>query len=332
MSHRSPGKTVAHALELLGLEKADIFALAVYSATVGMLYLALPLAAQALFANVAFGTLMQPVVVLAAIVFAVLTFSGVLSLLENIVVERLQRRYFARLALSFAESLSNSEAGTIDRDTGIDRANRFFEVVNVQKTSYTLLLDGLALLLQMFFGMALLAVYHPLLLAFDLCLILTLLLIIFLWGRRCVETAVKESRAKLDVGNWLHALAADPKQYTTDEGHNRAIAHADELATTYLQKRRKHFHFLFAQITCAVALQVVANASVLVIGGWLVIEGQLTLGQLVAAEIVVSSLAAGIGQLGKYLEAFYDLSASTDKVSHVLFAPRSVSAHSEATA
>ena len=112
MSHRSPGKTVAHPLELLGLEKADISALAVYSATVGVFYLALPLAAQALFANVAFGTLMQPVVVLAAIVFAVLT---VLSLLENIVVERLQRRYFARLALSFAESLSNSEAGTIDR-------------------------------------------------------------------------------------------------------------------------------------------------------------------------------------------------------------------------
>ena len=79
--------------------------------------------------------------------------------------------------------------------------------------------------------MALLAVYHPLLLAFDLCLILTLLLIIFLWGRGCVETAVKESRAKLDVGNWLHALAADPKQYTTNEGHNRAIYRADELAT-----------------------------------------------------------------------------------------------------
>lgn len=323
MGHHSPGKTVGRTLELLGLEKRDIFALAVYSAVVGVLYLALPLAAQALFANVAFGTLLQPVVVLAAIVFAVLTFSGALSLLENIVVERLQRRYFARLALAFAESLSNSEAGTIDRGTSIDRANRFFEVVNVQKTTYTLLLDGLALLLQMFFGMALLAVYHPLLLAFDLCLILCLLLIVFLWSRRCVETAVDESRAKLDVGNWLHALAADPQKYTTEEGHNYAIAHADELATQYLKRRRTHFHVLFAQITGAVGLQIIANASVLVIGGWLVIEGQLSLGQLVAAEIVVSSLAAGIGKLGKYLEAFYDLSASTDKVSHVLFAPRS---------
>lgn len=323
MPRNSSSRIVAHTLELLALERGDILALGVYSATVGALYLALPLSAQALFANVAFGTLLQPVIVLAAIVFAVLTFSGVLSLLENVVVERLQRRYFARLALAFADSLSNGESENLDHGAAIDRANRFFEVVNVQKTTYTLLLDGLALLLQMLFGMALLAVYHPLLLAFDACLILSLLLIIFLWSRRALETAVDESRAKLDVGNWMHSLAADPKLHCTEEGHNQAIARADELARNYLKKRQSHFRFLFAQISCAVMLQVVANASVLVIGGWLVIEGQLSLGQLVAAEIVVSSLAAGIGKLGKYLEAFYDLSASTDKVAHVLFAPRS---------
>lgn len=323
MSHVSRQRTVGRTLELLALEKGDIFALMVYSGVVGALYLALPLAAQALFANVAFGTLLQPVVVLALVVFAVLAFSGVLSLLENIVVERLQRRYFARIALSFAASLSGKEIGEMDRATGIDRANRFFEVVNVQKSAYTLLLDGMNLLLQMFFGMALLAVYHPLLLAFDLCLILCLLLIVVLWGRRSVETAVDESRAKLNVGNWMHALAADQGTYTKEEGRRRALAQADELTKEYLKRRRQHFQFLFAQISGAILLQIVANASVLVIGGWLVIKGQLTLGQLVAAEIVVSSLAAGIGKLGKYLEAFYDLGASTDKVAHVLFAPRS---------
>lgn len=81
MSHVSRHRTVGRTLELLALEKGDIFALMVYSAVVGALYLALPLAAQALFANVAFGTLLQPVVVLGLVVFAVLAFSGVLSLL-----------------------------------------------------------------------------------------------------------------------------------------------------------------------------------------------------------------------------------------------------------
>lgn len=332
MSQNSANRKVGRTLELLALENGDIFALAVYSATVGVLYLALPLAAQALFANVAFGTLLQPVVVLALIVFAVLSFSGGLSLLENIVVERMQRRYFARLAISFAGSLANGEGGSLDGATGIDRANRFFEVVSIQKSAHTLLLDGLALLLQMFFGMALLAVYHPLLLAFDLCLMLSLLLIVFLWGRRAVETAVDESKAKLDVGNWLHALAAEPGKYATAAGRSRAMTHADILASNYIKQRGLHFRFLFAQITGAVLLQIFANASVLVIGGWLVIEGQLTLGQLVAAEIVVSSLAAGIGKLGKYLEAFYDLSASIDKVAHVLSLGRVSTESKEAVA
>ncbi len=320
MSKNSPGKIINNTLELLVLEGGDILALAVYSAAVGLLYLALPLAAQALFANVAFGTLLQPVVVLGAIVFSVLALSGIFRLLENVIVERLQRRYFTRLALAIAESLSSGDSDSVDRATGIDRANRFFEVVSVQKAAYTLLLDGLTLLLQMFFGMALLAVYHPLLLVFDICLVLSLLLIAVLWGSRAVETAVDESRAKLAVGNWMHELAADPKRYATEVGHNRAIEVADQLAGKYIEQRRRHFHVLFAQITGAVMLQIVANASVLVIGGWLVIVGQLTLGQLVAAEIVVSSLAAGVGGLGKYLEAFYDLAGSTDKVSHVLFA------------
>jgi putative ABC transport system ATP-binding protein len=92
MSYVSRNRTVGRALELLALEKGDIIALVVYSGGVGVLYLALPLAAQALFANVAFGTLLQPVVVLATIVFAVLAFSGTLSLLKNVVVERLQSR------------------------------------------------------------------------------------------------------------------------------------------------------------------------------------------------------------------------------------------------
>jgi putative ABC transport system ATP-binding protein len=321
MKHTQPSRVFAQAIELLAIERGDILALTAYSAIVGLLYLVLPLAAQALFANVAFGTLMQPVVALAIIVFAVLTFSGVIRLLEQVVVEKMQRRYFARLTQALAASLNQKETAATDRAEAVDRANRFFEIVNNQKTISNLFLDGLNLALQMVFGMALLAVYHPLLLAFDLGLILGLLLIIFLLGSRALATSVDESRAKLEVGNWLHALAADSQEPRADEERANATLHADRLACEYLDQRKRHFRFLFAQISGFILLQIIANASVLAIGGWLVIIGQLTLGQLVAAEIVVSSLAAGVGKLGKYLENFYDLAASTDKLAHVLLNP-----------
>jgi ABC-type bacteriocin/lantibiotic exporter with double-glycine peptidase domain len=50
------------------------------------------------------------------------------------------------------------------------------------------------------------------------------------------------------------------------------------------------------------------------LGGWLVINRQLTLGQLVAGELIVALVLAAISKSGKYIETFYDLQASLDKL------------------
>jgi multidrug resistance efflux pump len=52
-----------------------------------------------------------------------------------------------------------------------------------------------------------------------------------------------------------------------------------------------------------------------VIGGWLVLKGQLTIGQLVAAELILSATLYNFSQLGRDLESFYDLAASCQKLS-----------------
>jgi putative ABC transport system ATP-binding protein len=57
------------------------------------------------------------------------------------------------------------------------------------------------------------------------------------------------------------------------------------------------------------------------IGGYLVIEGQLTLGQLVAAELIVSMALAALIKFGKHLESFYDLLTAVDKIGHLLDLP-----------
>jgi ABC-type bacteriocin/lantibiotic exporter with double-glycine peptidase domain len=51
------------------------------------------------------------------------------------------------------------------------------------------------------------------------------------------------------------------------------------------------------------------------LGGWLVIQGQLSLGQLVAAELVLSVAFFGVSQLGTYLAYFYELCASIEELS-----------------
>lgn len=51
------------------------------------------------------------------------------------------------------------------------------------------------------------------------------------------------------------------------------------------------------------------------------IARQLTLGQLVAAELIVTAVVAAFSKLGKYFESFYDLVASVDKLGHLTDLP-----------
>ena len=72
------------------------------------------------------------------------------------------------------------------------------------------------------------------------------------------------------------------------------------------------------QITGLLILEVIASAALLSVGGLLVLNQQLTLGQLVAAEIIVTAIVASISKLGKQFEAWYDTLAAVDKLGHLI--------------
>ena len=85
-----------------------------------------------------------------------------------------------------------------------------------------------------------------------------------------------------------------------------------------MSARRRHYGFVFRQLIGAVTLYALAGTALLTLGGFLVIRGQLTLGQLVAAELIVSAALVSFVKFGKQLESFYDLLAGVDKLG-ILF-------------
>ena len=85
--------------------------------------------------------------------------------------------------------------------------------------------------------------------------------------------------------------------------------------------RRQHFRVLLRQFAFALCLQALASTVLLGVGGWLVVTGELTLGQLVASELVVTAIVSAFAKIGKSLESFYDLMAAVDKVGHLLDLP-----------
>ena len=306
---------------LLQLERRDLWVVVIYSIGVGLLTLVVPVAVQAVVNFIAFGSLLQPLVILTLFVLVALGFSSIMNAFRVFTVEIIQRRLFVRVTTDFAQRLVRVRSEAFDRLYGPELVNRFFDVVTVQKSAASLLMDGLSLVMQTMLGMILLAVYHPLLLAFDIFLLGVMAIIIFVLGRGATPTAIKESKAKYAIAAWLEEIAAHVPAFKSASGTSYALGRIDSLAQEYLVLRKAHFKVVMRQIVGSLALQAIASALLLGIGGFLVMQGQLTLGQLVAAELIVTTVVSGFSKFGKKLETYYDMLAALDKLGQMIDLP-----------
>jgi len=300
--------------EVLRFERADILTIISFAAAVGVLSIATPAAIEALVNTVAFGVQLWPVIILALVMFGFLVLSAALRAMQLYVAECLQRRIFVRTADAFAIHFARAEIESFDGRNPTDIVNRFFEVSSVQKALATLLVDGIGVVTITAVGLAVLAFYHPYLLTFAAVMAGLVFILLFVLGIGGVRTSVDESYAKFDVAAWLEELAKCPHTFRFGRGGRLAHQRADLLADAYVAARARHFRVVWRQTLFAFLLEAVAMTVLLGLGGWLVINRQLTLGQLVAGELIVAIVLAAISKSGKYIETFYDLQASLDKL------------------
>jgi ABC-type bacteriocin/lantibiotic exporter with double-glycine peptidase domain len=302
---------------LLQPDRSDLWIVAAYSVAIGLLTLALPVASQSLINTVAFGTVLQPIIVLSLLLFAALLAASALQVLRHWLVEVLQRRIFVRVTGETGDRLLRARSSFFDNLHGPELVNRFLDVAIVQKSVAVLLIDGLTILMQTLAGLLLLGVYHPLLLLFDAVLFAMIIFILFGLGRGAIRTSIAESQAKYEVLAWLQELAHHRGVFRTVHGKQFGWSRTNALATLYVKERSSHFRIELRQIVGSLALQAFALSALLGFGGYLVTKGQLTLGQLVAGELVVGTVVYGFTKLNKSLESFYDLSAAMDELGYL---------------
>jgi ABC-type bacteriocin/lantibiotic exporter with double-glycine peptidase domain len=314
----NPGKRF---FALLKAEKKDIHTLLIFSVFSGILYLAAPLAVDAVVSNLAFGGQSQPylqaLVILSIALFACLALQAVITAFQYYISDIIQRRVFVRTASDLAYRLPRVKAESLDGVYAPELVNRFLDIVIVQKSTALLLLDGVNLVFSTVIGMILLSLYHPLLLMFVAGLLLLIVLVIWLLGRGAVESSIRESMMKYNLVNWFEEIAHFPFLFKGPGGYALAYERANELATGYVHAREKHFRILMRQISGLLTLQVFAAAILLAVGGYLVISQQITLGQLVASELIMASIVGALAKMGKKLEAWYDALAAMNKLGHI---------------
>lgn len=317
-SHPAPFRRF---LSLLRLDARDVWTVSLFALVSGILALATPLAIESLVNVVSWGTYIQPLLVLALMLLACLGLAGVLRLLQTVVVEIIQRRQLVRIVGDLSHRFPRADRHALAGSYPRELANRVFDIMTIQKATAVLLLDGLSIVLTTVMGLLLLAFYHPFLLGFDLVLLLSMVSMTWLLGRGGVNTAIEESICKYRIAHWLQDVLAMPTAFKVNGGELLAIERANRLTAEYIAARQRQFRVVLRQNMFAIGLQVVASTALLGLGGWLVMRQQLTLGQLVASELVVTVVVGAFAKAGKSLEKFYDLMAGIDKIGHLLDIP-----------
>lgn len=322
MPHQPRRKPFQRLMEFLSLERRNLLLIFFYALAIGLLSLAVPLASQSLVNTVSFGALREPLLVLCLLLFLTFAFLALMRSLQVILIEILQRRIFVRVTQDTARRLLRIQLQAFEQSRLPELVNRFFDVVTVQKSASFLLLDGLAILLSTLTGMGLLAFYHPLLLVFDILLLGAIVLNVVVLGIGGQRSSIQESSQKYAIAAWLEELAVHPQLFKATAGGGYAAARTENLLHGYLKARKRHFRVVLRQNIGAFTLQGLAITALLGLGGWLVIEGQLTIGQWVAAELVVANVVNSFAKVGKHLETWYDLMAAFDKLGYLFDLPQ----------
>ena len=311
----SARKIIGLVFKTLGSERSYIFLVVIYGVGISLLSLATPIAVQVLINSVGYTALTVPLVVLSLTLFGLLLASGLLNALRVHLMEIFSRRFYARLVSEISLKALYAQRPFF-HDEGRDALfNRYFDIIVIQKAMPVLLIGGFTILLQAAVGFVLTSFYHPLFLAFNGVVIIFIWIIWLVWGPSAVRSAAYLSQEKHRAAAWLQGLAASNGFFKSEHHIAHALQQTDQVTHNYVEAHKKHFRQHFAQTLGFLILYAAASASLLGLGGWLVIQGQLTLGQLVAAELVLSVAFFGVSQLGSYLNYFYDLCAGCEELS-----------------
>ncbi|MFM2206242.1 MAG: hypothetical protein RL213_217 [Bacteroidota bacterium] len=308
-------------LVLLQPERKEIFYILSYAVFVGLIGLSLPLGVQSLIGFISSGQVVTSAVILVTFILVGILLSGIMTIFQLELVERLQQKLFARTAFSFAYRVPRIRLEAVLKHYPPELMNRFFDTLTLQKGVPVLLIDLSAAFLQVLFGVILLAFYHPVFILFGVFLSFLLYVVIRYTGRKAVQTALEESDQKYNVANWLEELARSLSTFKLSGDSTLALGKTDEYVGRYVNAREKHFKVLKSQYYSFVIFKTLITAILLVLGTVLIVDRQINLGQFVAAEIVIILIINSIEKIILKIDDVYDVMAGVEKITKVTGLP-----------
>jgi hypothetical protein len=260
-----------------------------YSFAYGLSTLIIPLSSQFLVNNLALAGIWANTISFLTIIGVILGLAQIFKHTQVILVEYLQREIVVYEMMKWRNL----------KDSG--HSHYYFEIFNLLKSfskSYANIIDmGLVTV----FGMSTIVIFHP---AFLVLPIVTGITMYFI--RRvfhpAYKTSIDESNVKYEIYDQL----------------TQGVSPNHQTIYNYLGVRDHHFKFIRGISFKMTILYAFSLFYVLAIGAYLIEQDQLSVGQLVAAELIVSGIMQSLMKLPNSLEALYDYETSHFKIEKAL--------------
>lgn len=305
-------------MSLLKLDKRDVFQVFYYAIFAGLVNLSLPLGIQAIINLIQGAQISTSWIILVVLVTGGVAFAGILQLMQIRIIENVQQKIFTRASFEFTYRFPKIKMSELRNYYPPELANRFFDILTVQKGISKVLVDFPAALLQIFFGLILLSFYHPFFIIYGILLLLLFYVIFKFTAQKGMETSLKESKNKYKVAHWIQEVARSLVSFKLSGKTSLAVNKNDALVGAYLEERESHFRVLVIQFIQMIGFKVMVTAGLLLIGGLLVLNQEMNIGQFVAAEIIILLVISSVEKLISGLETFYDLLTSLEKLGQVV--------------
>ena len=295
-------------------ELRQIYAYAIFN---GMVNLSLPLGIQAIINYIQTGELTSSWIVLVCFVLIGIAITGTLQVLQLRIVENIQQDVFARSAFEFAYRIPKVNFLELDKIHAPELVNRFFDTLTIQKGLPKILIDFSLASFQIIFGLILLAIYSPYFIILGFVLVFILWLIFKITGPKGLTTSLKESKYKYQLAHWLEEIARVNRSFKLNAANKLHLKKTDGITYNYIAARENHFQILLNQFQYFIGFKVIVAAGLLILGGLLVFQEQMNIGQFVAAEIIIILIINSVEKMLRIIDTIYDVLTALEKIGYV---------------
>lgn len=309
--------TIARLALLLRLEKKILALIVSYALAIGLFSLIIPLTVQEMVNTFAYAIQPIMIITLVSIMAVTLVFVGGLKVLQTRSVEILVQRLYTRIALALTKQLPRFK----DEAFSSSYVNYFNDAEFLPRAIAVMVVDLINVMIGAIVGMTLLVMYHPYFLVYNSLLLVGFVTAIVLLGRGGLRITMKVSDLHYDTLNWLQNIADNLLHFKATASTPLLLKKTDELVHEYVTARKTRSDILHRQYKGSMVWQALGHSSLIGMAGWLLSIGQITLGQFVAAEVVVGALMLNFDTVARRIYAMFFTFTSLNNLSFLFSQP-----------